>query len=144
MSYCGEARSLSGKEGTYELLGLLLLLVEVGGREGLALVLQALDNGVILPAELGTEAGQHGVAARWVEALDTEGVGDNDALDLVVRGRDSLEDFEAGESLGSALGLVGQHAADGAPEDLAGGAVVDEATAGVGADVLAQEKGEAV
>ena len=49
---------------------------------------------------------------------------------MVVRRRDALEGLEALERSGATRGLVGQHAADGAPEHLGRVAVVPWAAAG--------------
>ena len=58
---------------------------------------------------------------------------------LLVGGWDTLEDLEAVEGLSSALGLVVDHSADGAPEDAAGGTQMVGTTGRVGVGTLAQE-----
>lgn len=65
------------------------------------------------------------VLAAGLQPQDTECLGHDDLLGLVVRGRDTLEDLEALKGSGTAGGLVGDHATDGLVEDARGGAEVE-------------------
>ena len=65
------------------------------------------------------------VLAARAEAEDTQSLGDDDALLLVIRGRNTLEDLEALHSGGTTGGLVGDHAADSLVEDAGGSAEVE-------------------
>lgn len=84
-----------------------------------------LDNVLVLPANLVAETADGAVLAAGLQSQDTEGLGNNHLLLLVVRGRDTLEDLEALKGGGTARGLVGNHAADGLVEDPGGGAEVE-------------------
>jgi hypothetical protein len=84
-----------------------------------------LNNVLVLPANLVAETADGAVLAAGLQAQDTEGLGNNHLLLLVVRGRDTLEDLEALKGGGTAGGLVGNHAADGLVEDTRRGAEVE-------------------
>ena len=84
-----------------------------------------LDNILVLPADLVAEATDGAVLAAGLQSQDTEGLGNNHLLLLVVRGRDTLEDLEALKGGGTAGGLVGDHATDGLVEDPGRGAEVE-------------------
>ena len=64
---------------------------------------------------------------------------DDHLLDLVVRRRAAVEDLHAVEGGLATRGLVGEHAADGAPEDLGRPAEVELAALGVCKVLLAEE-----
>ncbi|OAY70255.1 hypothetical protein ACMD2_06170 [Ananas comosus] len=66
-------------------------------------------------------------------------VGDDEALGLVVGRGHALVGLEPGERGLPTLGLVGDHPAHGAPEDLGGGSEVDGAVRGLGVHALAEE-----
>ena len=84
-----------------------------------------LDNILVLPADLVAETADGAVLAAGLQSQDTEGLGNNHLLLLVVRGRDTLEDLEALKGGGTAGGLVGDHAADGLVENPGRGAEVE-------------------
>lgn len=63
--------------------------------------------------------------AAGLQAQDTQGLGNDHLLLLVIRGRHTLENLEALQSRGTTGGLVGNHAADGLVEDAGGGAEVE-------------------
>lgn len=65
------------------------------------------------------------VLAAGAEAEDAEGLGNDDALLLVIRGRNTLEDLQALHGGGTTGGLVGDHAADSLVEDAGGSAEVE-------------------
>lgn len=65
------------------------------------------------------------VLATGLQSQDTESLGNNHLLLLVVGGRDTLEDLEALQSSGTAGGLVRNHTTDGLVEDSGGGAEVE-------------------
>mmetsp|Transcript_9102 Transcript_9102/g.20621 ORF Transcript_9102/g.20621 Transcript_9102/m.20621 type:complete len:214 (-) Transcript_9102:22-663(-) len=127
------------------LLGLLLglgrrhLALVEGQALDLALVLEAGDEVLVLPAHLLGEVAELAEAALGPQAEHLEARGEDHALLLVVGVRDALEGLEAVQRGGAARGLVRDHAADAAPEDLGGGAEVVEAPARVGVHVLAPE-----
>lgn len=105
----------------------------VPGQSALAaLVLQTGHQLLLAPPDLRGEVAQAAELAEVAQLDAAHGVGHELPLLGVVGGGDSLEDLEPAEGLGSTGGLVGDHAADGAPEDTGGGAVVDEGAAGVG------------
>ena len=79
------------------------------------------------------------VLAGGVGAQDAQRLRDDGALDLVVRVGDALKHLEALHGGGPALGLVGEHAADDAPDHARRRAVVDRTALGVGVGALAQE-----
>lgn len=83
------------------------------------------NNVLVLPADLVAETTDGAVLATRLQSQDTEGLGNNHLLLLVVRGRDTLEDLEALKGGGTAGGLVGDHAADGLVEDAGGSAEVE-------------------
>ena len=86
------------------------------------------NNVLVLPADLVAETTDGAVLATRLQSQDTEGLGNNHLLLLVVRGRDTLEDLEALKGGGTAGGLVGDHAADGLVEDAGGSAEVEGTT----------------
>mmetsp|Transcript_12942 Transcript_12942/g.32813 ORF Transcript_12942/g.32813 Transcript_12942/m.32813 type:complete len:200 (+) Transcript_12942:886-1485(+) len=116
----------------------LLLLPRRGGAH-FPLRLHLLDHLRVLPPDLGREPPQPAELPIRPEPGDAERVGNHHALSRRELGRDALEDGEAAEGLSAAGGLVGDHAADGAPEDAGGGAEVDGALFGVGVHALAEE-----
>lgn len=65
------------------------------------------------------------VLAAGAQAEDTEGLGNDDALLLVIRGGNTLEDLQALHGGGATGGLVGDHAADSLVEDAGGGTEVE-------------------
>ena len=71
------------------------------------------------------QAADGAVLAAGLQAENTEGLGDNHLLLLVVGGRDTLEDLEALKGGGTTGGLVGDHATDGLVEDSGGSAEVE-------------------
>jgi hypothetical protein len=97
------------------------------------------DGVVVVPADLLGELAEEAVLVAGLEAKNLEGVGDDHALGAVVGRGDAVEGLEVGEGGLAAGGLVGDHAADGAPEDAGGGAEVDGAMGGLGVHPLAEE-----
>ena len=65
------------------------------------------------------------ILAAGLQSEDTEGLGNDNLLLLVVGGRDTLEDLESLKSGSAAGGLVRDHAADGLVEDSRGGTEVE-------------------
>jgi hypothetical protein len=107
-----------------------LLALVVGGALGLSSLLQAGNDVLVLPADLVAETADGAVLAAGLQAENTEGLGDDHLLLLVVGGRDTLEDLEALKSGGTTGGLVGDHATDSLVEDSGGGAEVEGTPAG--------------
>lgn len=88
------------------------------------------NNILVLPADLVGKTADSAVLASGLESEDTEGLGDNHALDLVVWGWDTLEDLKplhGGSTTGS---LVWDHTTDGLVEDAGWGAEVEGTTTG--------------
>ena len=71
------------------------------------------------------ETADSAVLATGLEAEDTESLGDDNALLLVVGGRNTLKGLEALHGGGTTRGLVRDHAADSSPEHLGGGTEVE-------------------
>lgn len=67
------------------------------------------------------------VLAARLQSQDSQSLRDNHSLLAVVRGGNTLVEFEALESCRTACSLVRDHAADGPVEDLRGRAVVEGA-----------------
>lgn len=88
------------------------------------------NNILVLPADLVGETANGAVLAAGLQSQDTEGLGNNHLLDLVVRGRNTLEDLESRQGSGAAGSLVGHHATDGLVEDPRRRAEVEGTTAG--------------
>lgn len=83
------------------------------------------NNILVLPAELVSETANSAVLAAGLQPQYAQRLGNDDALLLVVRSGDTLESLQALESGLTAGGLVRNHAADGTPEHLGGGAEVE-------------------
>lgn len=80
---------------------------------------------LVLPADLVAETADSAVLAAGLESEDSQSLGNNDLLLLVVGRGDTLEDLEALKSGGTTGGLVGDHASDGLVEDSRGGTEVE-------------------
>ena len=120
---------------------MLLLLVELS-RLGLASLLAGLEDGLAGPPEVGRELAEDGELAVGGKTESAEGLGDHNTLLGVIGRGDAVEHAETLEGLHPAGGLVGEHATDGALEDLGGAALVVGATAGVGVALLVHEGAE--
>ena len=105
-----------------------LLALVVSQRLGLSAVLQTRHNILVLPAVLVAQAADGAVLATGLQAEDTEGLGNDHLLLLVVGRGNTLEDLEALESGGTTGSLVGNHATDGLVEDAGGSAEVEGTT----------------
>lgn len=98
------------------------------------------NNVLVLPAELVSETTDSAVLAAGLQPEYPQSLGNNDALLLVVGSGNTLEGLQALHGGVTASGLVGNHAADGAPEHLGGGAEVEgTTTGGVETSLLAEE-----
>lgn len=84
-----------------------------------------LNNILVLPANLVAQTTDGAVLAAGLQTQDTQSLGNNHLLLLVVGRGDTLEDLQALESSGTAGSLVGDHATDGLVEDTRGGAEVE-------------------
>jgi len=113
-------------------------LVE-GGRLEFASFLEGRDDRLILPANLVGETTELTELTTWPQSEDLERRGHDDALLLVIRGRDTLVHLQALHRVLAAVQLVRQHASDGPPEDLAWSAEMIRTTSGVRVHVLLQE-----
>lgn len=87
------------------------------------------NNILVLPANLVAETANGAVLATGAQTQDTESLGNDNALLLVVGRGDTLEDLQALQSSSTAGGLVGNHAADSLVEDAGGSAEVEGTTA---------------
>jgi len=95
---------------------------------------------LVLPAELVTQTAHRAVLPPRLQPEHAECLGHHHALLVVVRRGHTLEGLEALKGLRATLGLVGDHAADGAPEHLGRGAPMPWATSlGVVSGLLAHE-----
>jgi hypothetical protein len=83
------------------------------------------DNVLVLPAKFVSETADSAVLASGLQPQYPQGLGNDNALLLVVWGRDTLEGLQALHGGVTAGGLVGNHAADGTPEHLGGGAEME-------------------
>ena len=88
------------------------------------------NNILVLPAVLVAETADGAVLAAGLQAQDAQSLGNNHLLDVVVRGRDTLEDLQALHGGGTTGGLVGNHTTDGLVEDTGRGAEVEGTTTG--------------
>jgi hypothetical protein len=79
-----------------------------------------------------------------LQSEDLKSSRDNLALHLVIGSGDALVHLEAVHGLLAATQLVGEHATDRAPQDLAGAAEMERAMGGVGVHALAQKLGEVI
>lgn len=70
------------------------------------------------------------VLASGLKSEDTEGLGDNHALDLVVWGWDTLEDLKSLHGGGTTGSLVWDHTTDGLVKDAGWGAEMERTTTG--------------
>lgn len=93
--------------------------------------LELVDDGGVLPADGLGKTLQNGNLTHGLDAQDTESIGDDDALHSVVWGRNTLIGAETAQSLGSTIGLVGQHATDHTPEDASRGTVMERTVTGI-------------
>ena len=122
----GESLVLGNRgEGLGADLASSLLALEVGLALDLPLLLEAVDNVLAAPSDLVRDALEGGVLAAGLQAEDTEGGGDDDLLDLVLGGGNTLVELKAAEGGGTARGLVGDHTADGLVEDARRSTVVE-------------------
>lgn len=80
---------------------------------------------LVLPANLAGQTTDSAELAAGLETENTESLGNDDLLGLVVGRGDTLEDLEALESSGTTGGLVGDHATDSLVENSGGSAEVE-------------------
>jgi hypothetical protein len=80
---------------------------------------------LVLPAKLVSETADSAVLASGLEPQHPQGLGNDDALLLVVGSGDTLEGLQALHGGLTARGLVRNHTADGSPEHLGGSAEVE-------------------
>lgn len=119
-----------GLLGVRELSGSNLLALVVGRGLGLSSVLQSANNVLVLPANLVAQTANGAVLAAGLESENTESLGDDHLLLLVVGRGDTLKDLEALESGGTTGSLVGDHATDGLVEDSGRSTEVERTSAG--------------
>lgn len=119
-----------GLLGVRELSGSNLLALVVGGGLGLSSVLQSANNVLVLPANLVAQTANGAVLAAGLESENTESLGDDHLLLLVVGRGNTLKDLEALESGGTTGSLVGDHATDGLVEDSGRSTEVERTSAG--------------
>lgn len=74
-------------------LGKSLSALVVSSRASAALVLKLVDDAGVLPADFGGETTQDGVSSVGTESEGAKGVGDDEALNLIKRRGDTLENL---------------------------------------------------
>ena len=116
-----------------------LLSLVVGSSTNLSLLLKSLDGILVLPSDLVGQTTEASEVATRSESQHTESLRANHTVDLVVRGRNSLEHLQVSQGSGTTGSLVGDHSTDGSPEDLGGSTEVEGTTSGVDVASLAQE-----
>lgn len=84
-----------------------------------------LNNILVLPANLVAQTANSAVLAAGLQAQDTQSLGNNHLLLLVVWRRDTLENLKALKSSGTTGSLVGNHATDSLVEDAGRSAEVE-------------------
>merc|ERR1719440_402221 len=105
----------------------------------LALLLEARDDARRLPAEVRRELPEAAVLPVVLQAEALQRCRNYHALLLVVRVRNTVERLQAVQGQRTAGGLVREHPADSAPEDLARRPVVDVALGVLRREALALE-----
>lgn len=103
-----------------------LALVEGLGLN-LPLLLQAVDNILVAPANLVRQSLDRAELPAGLQSQDTECLGHDHALLAIVWWGDALVELETLEGGCAAGGLVGRHTTDGAEEDFGRGAVMEGA-----------------
>ena len=116
-----------------------LLALVVSGSTDLSLLLESLDGVLVLPSDLVRQSAKASESTTRSESQHTESLRADRARNLVIRRRNSLEDLEVSQSGGTTRGLVGNHCADGSPENLGRSTEVEGTTGGVDVASLAQE-----
>ena len=105
----------------------------------LSLFLQSGNHSLVLPAKLLGQSADSAVRSAGPQPQDTHGRGNNQTALTIHRSRAALKDSQSGQGSSTTVGLVGQHATDGTPEDAAGSTVVDVAAVpGVADGLLGQ------
>jgi len=126
-----EGLSLDGLGGFSAELSESLLAGIEGGSADFTLLFKLVNNSGVLPADLRAKSGEESKLAPRVELEDTEGGGDDNALNLVIGGRNSFKDLQVSQGSGTTGGLVRQHSADGSPENAGGVLEVNRTLLGV-------------
>ena len=101
------------------------LSLEVRLSLDLPLLLEPVDNVLVTPSDLVRDSLEGAVLSSGLESEDSESGGDDDSLDLVLGGRDTLVQLQSLESGGSSRALVGDHSSDGLVQDPRGGSEVE-------------------
>lgn len=107
-----------------------LLALVVSSALSLSSLLQSSNDILVLPANLVGQTTNSAELAAGLETEDTESLGNDDLLGLVVGRGDTLEDLKALESGGTAGSLVGDHTTDSLVEDSGRSTEVEGTTAG--------------
>jgi hypothetical protein len=105
---------------------------------GLALLLELGNNILVLPADLVGDATNSGVLATGLKLKHTKGRGNDEALDAVIRGRNTLEELDAVQGSGTTGALVGDHTTESLVEDAGGGAEMERTASRVDKATLAE------
>lgn len=127
--------------GGLGLLGQSGLLGVVSGRLDLSLLLESSNNVLVLPAKLVGDSANGAVLSAGLESQNSEGLGDDHSLLLVVRRGNALKDLESLESGLASGSLVGNHTSNGLVEDSRGGSEVEGTVGSVEPGGLSQVGG---
>jgi len=97
----------NGSLGFGDELGSSLLPLVVSLSLDLSLLLQPVDNILVSPSDLVTESLQSTVLPSGLQSEDSESIGNDNPLDLVLRWGNTLVEFKSLESGGTSCGFVG-------------------------------------
>jgi len=103
-----------------------LALME-GLRSDLPLLLKAVNNILVAPANFMREALHCTVLPPWLQSEDPQGLWHYHSLLPIIWRGDSLEKFQAFKGGRTARALVGHHAPDGTVQDFGRSAVMERA-----------------
>lgn len=110
-------RRLNGLLSSSNLSVKSLLLGVVGLRLDLTSLLESGNNVLVLPANFVTQSTDGGVLSTRLQSENSESLGNDNTLETVVRGGNTLEDLQSLKSGLTTSSLVGDHTTDGLVQD---------------------------